>query len=223
MFLTCLLIFIPSITGIIVFGSIKPKYLRSLVYLMILTFLMESNASLHVYFKIGNINLNILYNIFFFADVSVWSYLFYNVFKSRKISFFIIFMYVLVILVGIFEAYHNGSLKTHITYSRRVNCLLLIFYSMYYLLDSLKIPYEDIFRVPLFYLCSACILYQGIFFVNLTTMAETNYWKIAGTAEIFYILQFFANSLYYILLCGVFLTCYFNHRQMRTPSCPASS
>ena len=209
------LVSIAFLTGLATIKVVKPSFLLWLIVLLGITLLAEGlvNLAHNKIIFIGSVNL--VYNIYSVINIIVLFYIYYNILQNTKLAKWVLPICIFVVGSSIIELCVVGNCQTICTVSLRIFSIVIILLSLCYLFISLALPYHNIFRDPYFYICAACILYHGLFFVNLTTMAEKNYWANAGTLKTFHILQDTASFLYYSLLCCTFLICYYNHRQRK--------
>ena len=208
--------YISFIVGLFCLRSLSPKYLRWIVLLLGLTVLNES--FIVPYIHIPRIyNRNTSYNIFSFFDMITWYYVFYRMLLTSKIKIWILVTAVLVIGYSLVELCFIDNWMILHTGSLRVYSLTIILLSIYYLYRLLCEKYHNLILDPLFYLCAACLIYQGLLFFNLTTEATLTYWKLRYAVRFFHELQITSNIFYYLLLCIAFLVCYYKYRMSNLP------
>ena len=216
-------VFFSFITGLASLRFAKPVISIVLILLLFLTFLLEFKLTFIKPTDFIKHHRNLFYNIFFLVEATSWSVIFYSVFENPKIKKFIFPVFAAVLVYSIVELCFIRNWNTINTDSRRLYSLVVMLLSISYLYSTFEYDYFDVFMEPKFYLCSGCVLFHGIMFVNLTTMAENNYWKGFGSSDIFHTLQEIANCLYYFLLCCYFVTYFYNHRRKQMGYFPGSS
>ncbi len=204
------------IVGLFCFRSISPKYLRWIVLLLGITVLNESFIVPYIHIpKVYNRDTS--YNIFSFFDMITWYYVFFRMLRASPAKKWIPVIAGLVVGFSVVELTFLGSWKTLHTNSLRVYSLTIILLSIYYLYRLLCEKYHNLILDPLFYICCACLIYQGLLFLNLTTEADLTYWKLKYAIRFFHELQITSNIFYYLLLCVAFFVCYYRDRMSKLP------
>ena len=212
MLLYFVIIYAAAILGWVLFKYISPSFLKSLVYLFTIASIVETVAFIlrgnahHARFS------NLIYNLVSFVEIPIWYYLFYRINKGNIFSRLIPLVAFVILGYSFLESAFIKSWYVLHTDALRLHSVFIILLSISYLYRSLSIEYHNIFSDSFFYIVSACILYHGVLFVNLTTLAENRYWGNREVAEAFFLFQVVANYVYYILLCCSIIICYYNQR-----------
>lgn len=157
---------------------------------------------------------NIAYNVFSFFDMWCWFAFFYTAYTGKKIRRILIGLAVVCFSYSIIELTIIKKTWLYIhSDSLRVYDIAIILLACYYLLSILKKEYHSLSSDGVFWVCTACMLYHAIIFINFTTLSETGeYWNNKEALRNFAILQTIANLAYYLFLCTAFLTGFYKHR-----------
>lgn len=193
---------ISFLTGLATIKAVKPVFLKLMVVVFGITIIVEILA-----LKLPGEPTNILYNIFYFIDMSIWFYIFYKIHQKQKAIKLVVLLEALAIIFGIIESYHRWG-RMH-TLSIRFYSIVIIFFSILYLYHALSKEYYEVFRDPVFYVCAACILYHSLTFIKFTTISEYIFFKDGIALKVFYTLDAVANFLYYPLLCAAFIVSFY--------------
>jgi len=153
-----------------------------------------------------------LYNVFSFWDIAVWLFIFYTIIITKWFKILLIISGVVLNLYGYFELSVFKSWNNFHTDSFRMYELIILISSIWYLYEQLEVLYYRTFAEPLFYVCTGCIFYHSILFIETTTQSELVYWKMKGTREVFYLLLNIANLIYYSSLIISFCVWYYSNR-----------
>jgi hypothetical protein len=201
-------------SGLLAWKRTKPAYLRWVTVIIGITVFNESALIPYVE-KTGLVNHNIVYNAFSLVDMSVWFYIFWCAGGRRYRR-----VVALTATVSLFYSVYELSVLRNWSYfhvdSFRLYELAIIVFSVRYLFGLLREEYHNLAGDLFFWCCAACILYHGILFLNFTTVAEHNYWKIKNAVQIFFILQDMASVFYYLLICIGFLIFFYRSRSSKT-------
>ncbi len=200
------------IIGLIVWKTVRPKYLHSIIILIGITVLHEMvivpiSKSTHLFKR------NISYNIFSLIDIAFWYFIFYKINSVNRISKWFFLIAALIFLFNLFDICFISGWKQFHTMSFKAYNIFMVLLSAYYFYSILQKEYHSIFSDPLFWICSAVFLYHALLFINLSTIAYNNYWNLKNSHEVFNILQTIGVTTYYLLLCIAFLVGYYNHKQ----------
>ena len=156
-------------------------------------------------------NRNEIYNAFSLLDMTVWFMVFYLIFQETKWKKFVIPGYIVVIIYSISELYFIKSWKIFHTDSMRLYSISIILCSSIYFYSKLKEEYYRLLSDPIFWICCACFFFHSLLFVNLTTQARPDYFKLENARRFFYILHNIGNTFFYLLLTASFILCYFRY------------
>jgi len=204
-------------TGVLTWKVIGPRRLRWVTVILGVTALNESLlVPLAEKYHLGN--QNVLYNAFSLVDMCVWLYLFYLAPGSRLYRWLVLAASDILVVYSLYElCVQTGWKRMHVN-SFRVYELAVILCAVYYIRGLLQKDYHNLTTDFFFWCCAACIVYHGLLFLNFTTMAEHNYWKLKNAVDIFFILQDVAGICYYLLLCTGFLMFFLKSRVSKTSS-----
>lgn len=201
------------IIGLACFRASRELYIKAIILLLLLTVINE--VIFIPYIKSHHLfNRNIAYNIFSIIDMATWFYVFYEILQQAKVRKWIIAAAIGAFAWTAIELFNKGWHNIHPD-SFRFYEVCLILFSLYYFYLILKKEYHPVFGDPNFWLCSACIFYHSTLFLTFTTLAENNYWELKNAMEVFTTLHSITNVVYYLMLCGAFIACYFNYRQQK--------
>jgi hypothetical protein len=189
----------------------RPVYLRWVSAVLAFTLL---NESILVPFVEGTklLNQNILYNAFSLVDMFIWLFVFFSAATNPRYRRIIAVTGILCLFYSLLELFFLRNWKYFHVDSFRLYELAIIVFAVIYLVSLLSKAYHNLLGDLFFWCCAACIIYHGILFLNFTTVAEHNYWKIKDAARIFFILQEMASVFYYLLICAGFLIFFLKYR-----------
>ncbi len=196
---------IAFITGICVFHSIRPPFLKLLIPLLLVTIFVEN-------YLIIVFDANFVYNIYSLIDMGVWFYLFYCILTRKKIRVLIIIAATICFSYALIELLYLRSWTLWRADSFRIYNLSIILFATLYFYEINKKEYHNIFIDPLFWISSACFLFHLLFFFNNTIMGQLFFWKLSNAKIVFVILQATANIVYYFLLCIGLIVCFYKSR-----------
>ncbi|MDR0792630.1 MAG: hypothetical protein LBE82_04940 [Chitinophagaceae bacterium] len=197
--------FIALLTGICACFFFRPFYFKLVVGLLAYTLFngLIIISSLKKAILYGN---NIALNIFSLIDMAVFFYIFFRVFTGSAIRKYIAGAAVLVYIYTFTELFFLRSWRELHTDSMRVYEMVIIIFSILYLYKLLKKEYYIVVIDPVFWLCSACLIYHSILIINFTTIADKNYWNFKDAVFVSHLLLNIANTVYYLLLCSMFIS-----------------
>ncbi len=191
-------------TGLLFIDRSRPSYIKALICLVALTFINE--FLLVPYIKIHHpLYRNYLYSGFSVMDMLVWLCIFYQLLTERKQRILFWLLAVSCIAGNAFELSNAIGWQTLHPDSFRFYEMSMIIFSVVYLFEMLKREYYSVFKDVNCWLCFACIAFHSIMFLNITTMAQNNYWRLSNAANVFHILMNAANIIYYGLLSIAFI------------------
>jgi hypothetical protein len=197
--------------GVICFKYITPRLLRIFVLLMLLTCINEC-AVVPFLRTYDPWSVNIVYNVFSFIDMAAWLYLFFRLYTSRNMRMMIITGAVVCFVYSLFEILFQHSWYVMHFDSFRLYGIFIILLCMRYFILLTKKTYHDLLTDPVFWLCAGAVCFHSIFFVNLTTVAENNYWQLKDSMGVFLLFNNIANILYYSCICMCFIACYIKYK-----------
>lgn len=155
---------------------------------------------------------NVFYNVFSLFDIAVWMFIYYIIFKSRKLKLLVLSAGVFILTCSCAEIFFISSID-------QLHVITLMWFSLISVLLSLLyfflIYTKEIHRVgqdPVFWVCAAAICFHTMFFINLATIHQTAYWRLANAPLIFNILQSLASSSYYLFICTAFIISYCRYK-----------
>lgn len=210
-----LIMLLALIVGLAVFRITRPKFLRWLPILLLIT--VTNELVIVPYIKATHLfNRNIVYNVYSFFDMGIWLYLFHKIFNQPKVSRVIAISSVLIFGWTFIELYQMGWHVLHAD-SLRFYEVVVIILGIYYLYTLMKKEYHSFFSDQNFWLCSAVIIYHSILFLTVTTLMESNYWGVREAHLVFGIFRDINNILYYSLICAAFLSIYYRHNKPISP------
>ena len=119
------------IAGLIVYKTIKPAFLKPIVFLLAITVLNECMIIPYFISLKKNYN-NYSYNVFTFIDMAIWFYVFYKINTKPSIRYFIIASAIVSFLYSFIElTFLNDWRHLHCD-SMRLYGLIIIFLSACY-------------------------------------------------------------------------------------------
>ena len=197
------------IAGLIAYKTIKPTFLKPIVFLLAITVLNEYLVIPYlVSFKKGFNNYG--YNVFSFIDMATWFYLFYKINTKPSIRYFIITGAIVSLSYSFIELTFLKDWRQLHTDSFRVYELIIIFLSTYYFYQVMLKQYHNIFGDSIFWLCAGCFLLHLILFINLTMLNNGQYWNLKSSSFVQHILQNIAIFCYYCCITIAFVSCYYS-------------
>ena len=200
---------IAFIAGLIAYKKIRPAFLKAIVFLLAITVLNESLIIPYlISFKKGSNNF--CYNVFSFIDMATWFYVFYKINTKASIRYFIIAGAIVSLSYSFIELIFLKDWQHLHTDSFRIYELIIIFLAIYYFYQVMLKQYHNIFSDSIFWICAGCFLFHLIFFINLTTLNNGQYWNLKSSAFILKLLQNIANLCYYCCITIAFILCYYS-------------
>ena len=143
--------------------------------------------------------------------MAIWFYVFYKINTKPSIRYFIIASAIVSFLYSFIElTFLNDWRHLHCD-SMRLYGLIIIFLSAYYFYQVMMKPYHNIFSDSIFWICAGCFLFQLIFFINLTTLANAKYWNLKSSGFVQHLLQNIAIFCYYCCITIGFILCYYSN------------
>lgn len=196
------------------FKKITPVFLKWLVLLLGVNFL--NDAVFIPYVKMHRLfPRNVAYNAYSIMEITVWFYIYYHVFRRGMATRIILIVFIMVIGYSFLElSLLKGWHQFH-TDSYRIYELCMITFASMYLYQLLKLRFHRLYNDALFWLSCANLIAHSILFVNLTTIAEKNYWNLENATEVFRTLNAVGNTFFYSLISIGFLSCFFYKHQTR--------
>ena len=198
------------IVGLIAYKTIRPAFLKPIVFLLSITVLNEC-LIIPYFISLKKNHNNFCYNVFTFIDMAIWFYVFYKINTKPSIRYFIIAGAIVSFLYSFIElTFLNDWQHAHCD-SMRLYGLIIIFLSACYFYEVMMKPYHNIFSDSIFWICAGCFLFQLIFFINLTTLANAKYWNLKSSGFVQHLLMNIANFCYYWCITIAFILCYYSN------------
>ncbi len=210
------------LSGLIVYKTIRPDFLKIIVALLLITVINE--CLIVPYIKMtGIINRNYAYNIFSLIDISIWFFTFYKIETSSAIKKIIVGAAITCLTYTLLELNFLKSWEQLHPDSFRVYNIMIVAMATRYFYRIMLKEYHNILLDSFFWVSTGCFLFHFIFFVNITMLAEDRFWDEKTSRLIFNFLHNIANILYYNCLSIAFYVCYLNYNRAPKKSPPASS
>ena len=192
-------------TGVLAWKRSRPVAIRRITLLLPFTILVEGYGEI---FRIaGNIPSPVAaYNLYSLGEMLCWFAFFYEIFPSprrRKIIIFLGMSYLAFAVVE-FCTYHKWLHEFH-TDSYRLYCIYIMGLAVLYLSDIMQYKsYHPLQKDAVFWLCAGALIFQSVFFVHLTVLNIASFRSDFGSIMVWNIVLYFAEILYYGLLCVAF-------------------
>jgi hypothetical protein len=213
-----ILYFICFLTGVYACFFFRPFYFKLVIALLFITILNELIIAPYITKKFTLYDRNIAYNIFSLIDMTVFFYIFFKI-HIGSIRKYILGAIVLVYIYSFVELFFLKGWRYFHTDSFSVYEIVIILLSLLYLYKLLKKEYYIAVIDPIFWLCSACLIYHSILIINFTTKADENYWRLKNALSVYILLQYIANISYYLILCCMFISgIYYSNWQKKKAS-----
>ncbi len=189
----CLL---PFIISLINFGKIN-LILKPIFWLVVINVVVEIVNYVHVFFNQTNNYLFQYYTIVEFALISLfYSFFFKNYFKPIFINFLIPLFFIAAFID--YKVYSNYSMYN---FSPSVECIMLIFYSLYFIYYILNnLIFDNLLKEPVFWVNTAILFY---FSGNLILFIFSNYIAKSdpsGYSVLWSVIHTFFNILFNVIL-----------------------
>jgi hypothetical protein len=204
-----LIILLAALTGFSKW-NILSKAFKTLSVLLLTTFLFETAALICAYvFK----NNALVYNIFAPVELLFFTYIFADLFKEKVTAN-------IIKAAGILIAFFIIIASVFVLRGRMINTLSIIIKSTFFIIVSLlkfremlgDPGHENIVREPVFWLCTAVLLF---FTINILFWSSYDYLgqtksKIMGS---FFDILYYSNLVFYTMLWYSFVVIKYNQRQ----------
>ena len=198
------------IAGLIAYKTIRPAFLKPIVFLLAITVLNECMI-IPYFISLKKHATNICYNVFALIDMAIWFYVFYKINTKPSIRYFIIAGAIISFLYSFIELLFLKDWQHLHTDSMRLYGLIIIFLSACYFYQVMLKPYHNIFNDSIFWICAGCFLFHLILFINLTTLANAKYWNLKSAGFVQHLLQNIAIFCYYCCITIGFILCYYSN------------
>lgn len=204
------------LTGLVSLGKRGPVFLYLLLTIVFIDCVNE-NLIVNHSMQWWKLPSNVFYNIYSFFEISAWFVIYYLIFQSPTIKIWIVISGTFIILYSLWELFIVHSLEIFHASSYACFSLASIIFSALYLFDINRKEYHNLSKDPAFWVSAGAIFFNAIFLINLFTVLDPIYWSHKGAKEIFDVLQYIADIMYYLLLCLAFITSYYKSHKVTTP------
>jgi hypothetical protein len=203
------------LTGLFCLRKGGPVYLWLILFIISIAYINQAyivpNAE-----KWWGIHPNICYNIYSVVENVAWFAFYYTVF-NKKIKQLILVCAIANIICSAIEFFITGTPVDFHQYAYIAFSLTALLLSLLYIFKVSLRDHHLLSRDPVFFICCASVCFHSIFFLNLVTIFDPVYWRLADAVYIYETLQSFASCMYYILLCISFIIFSYRPKNFPTP------
>lgn len=193
---TYLLEIIALLTGLVLFNRIRPVIYRTIVLILFLTVLNEGFAHFKLYEHWG-LQKNLLYNIFFFIQVIIFSMIYYTVYTGWRLKRIAAGIGLGTISLSLFFLLYNGITVFNQFYLITIILGILLLACVYLYALQAKQRVYHLKQDPFFWFSCALIVGNIFFFLFVNMLFVDSFRKDPNSREIFATLNTIGNMLYY--------------------------
>ncbi len=217
MFFTIAIIEVVAIlTGVFCLRQKGPVILYLILLISILAFINENILVVNAR-KWWNLGGNIFYNVFSLIEICTWFFIYFKIFNRYPATKLIVVVsWLAVVAYSLTELFIIHSPREFHAASYLSFSAVSFVLSIVYFVKADKKEYYDPAQDSTFWICSAAICFNCIFFINLFTMMDQAYWSQKAARQIFHVLQSIAIIIYYLLICIAFIVFYYRLRKTTT-------
>ena len=191
--------------GLLAWKRPGPAAIRSIILLMAFTVLVEGYSEIRLTIRHVPPHM-IVYYAYSLIEMLCWFTFFYRIFPSPIRRKIIIFLGISYLAFAVWElgTYHTWLHQFH-TDAYRLYIVYIIGLAVLYLWDVMQHKdFHPLQKDPVFWLCSGILLFQSVFFVDLTVLNIPSFREDGSSVIIWNTLLYVSEIFYYSLLCVAF-------------------
>jgi|GEM_PF-5000671 len=193
-------------TGLVFLRKNGPVILWGLLALVLYGWITEQVLAINCW-KWWQLEPNLFYNIYSLFDITVWGFIFYHIFfQRRKLQLLILILWLIIIVYSFIELTVFYNFNTF--HSRSYLCfsvaMLALSFTYFFSIQRKETPH-DLRKDYSIWLCASAVCFHVVFFINLLTVIDADYWQYPDTLRVFHIFQSIAIIIHYIFICTAFI------------------